>query len=552
MSDRTRVFDLLAEWEDRRSKGQPATADELCPDDPAVREELRRRIRRQEQLRAVIEPPAAPEPAAPVLPEVEGYELLEVVGSGGMGIVYRARDRRLDRVVALKMILGGAAGRDELARFRDEARAVAALDHPHIVQVFEAGEAGGRPYLTLEYVPGGSLARHLNGTPVGPRRAAEVAVALARAVQHAHDQGIVHRDLKPANVLLCPDGTPKVTDFGLAKRLGDDSGRTRTGAVIGSPSYMAPEQAAGLTKGIGPAADVYALGAILYELLTGRPPFRGESVLETIRQVGEHPPVPPTALQPGVPKDLEVICLKCLEKAPADRYATAAELADDLDRFLAGEPIRARPPTILGAVARNLRRGDYHPAFRAYARRLLVLGPFAMAVHFTVYGLFREEPDFPEIMTTASLVVILLVQFVLLGWRQGPFRLVPPRQRRHFATLWGFETVGVVLTWLIVRAVTPPDHPDLLFLIYPMWLVQLGLVYSAFASEAGGFYVSGACCLALAVGMAFVLPWAPLIVGAVMFLNMTSSGLFLFRGLGLRRPDPEPNPTPADDTTRTV
>ncbi|MBX9625732.1 MAG: protein kinase [Gemmataceae bacterium] len=552
MPDPTRVFDLLAEWEDRRREGRPATAEELCPDDPAVREELRRRIRRQEQLRAVIEPADEPGPAAPGLPEVDGYDLLDVVGSGGMGIVYRARDRRLGRVVALKMILAGvAAGRDERARFRDEARAVAALDHPHIVQVYEAGEAGGRPYLALEYVPGVSLAKHLDGTPVGPRRAAEVSAALARAVQHAHDQGIVHRDLKPANVLLGPGGTPKVTDFGLAKRLGDDSGRTRTGAVVGSPSYMPPEQAAGQSKTIGPAADVYSLGAILYELLTGRPPFRGETVLETIRQVGEHPPVPPTALQPGIPRDLEVICQKCLEKVPADRYATAAELADDLGHYLAGEPIKARPPSVLGAMARNLRRGEYHPAFRGLANRLLAVGPFPLAAHLGVYFAFRGSADFATIMTTTSAAVVLLVQFVLLGWKQGVFQLVPPRQRRHFATVWAFETVGVVVTWLVVRAAAPPDRPDLLFLVYPAWLVQLGLTYSAFASEAGGMYVSAAGCYALAVGMAFVLPWAPLIVGGVMFLNMTASGLFLFSGLGTRRADAEtaPAPPPRPPTT---
>ncbi|MEO2087915.1 MAG: serine/threonine-protein kinase, partial [Gemmataceae bacterium] len=259
MTDTTRLYDLLAEWEERRQQGATVTAEQLCPDDPAMQDELRRRIARQLRVRAAIDPPAAHTGPLPGVPVVDGYDILDVIGSGGMGVVYRARDRQLDRVVAVKMILAGGADGPQLARFRDEARAVAALQHPNIVQVFDAGETGGRPFLVLEYVPGGSLARFGGGAPIAPQRAAEIVAALARGVQHAHDRGIVHRDLKPANVLLAPDGTPKVTDFGLAKRLGDDSGHTRTGVVVGSPSYMPPEQATGNHKAVGPATDVYSL-----------------------------------------------------------------------------------------------------------------------------------------------------------------------------------------------------------------------------------------------------------------------------------------------------
>src|SRR5262249_52925715 len=235
---------------------------------------------------------------------------------------------------------------------------VARLHHPGIVQVYEVGEQAGCPYLALEFVSGGSLAQQLGGAPVPPRRAAQLLLDLARAVQHAHEQGIVHRDLKPANVLMTPAGVVKVTDFGLAKLLDVEQGQTQTGAVLGSPSYMAPEQAEGKVRAIGPATDVYALGAILYELLTGRPPFLGASALETLEQVRTHDPAPPQALQPKVPEDLATICLKCLEKIPAQRYLSAAALAHDLDQFLRGEAITARKITLWNQAARLLRHSQ--------------------------------------------------------------------------------------------------------------------------------------------------------------------------------------------------
>jgi serine/threonine-protein kinase len=315
-------------------------------------------------------------------PEVPGYEIVGELGRGGMGVVYQARHLQLNRRVALKMILAGAhAGEQDLARFRDETQAVAGMQHPNIVQIFEVGEQDGRPFCALELVPGGSLAQHLDGTPWPARPAAELVETLARAMHHAHEQGIVHRDLKPGNILLASGGreppgdaappggsrppladlTPKITDFGLAKRLGE-KGQTVSGAIVGTPSYMAPEQAAAKGQEIGPAADVYALGAILYELLTGRPPFRAETPLDTVLQVLSEEPVPPRRLNAKVPRDLETICLKCLQKAAPRRYGSALELAEDLGRFLHDEPIRARP---VGRVEHLVKWARRRPAVAA-------------------------------------------------------------------------------------------------------------------------------------------------------------------------------------------
>jgi WD40 repeat protein len=303
----------------------------------------------------------APKPGG--LPSVAGFEVLEELGRGGMGVVYRARHLALNRVVALKMVLAGPhAGPDELQRFRSETEAVARLQHPGIVQIYEVGVHAGLPYAALEYCPGGSLASALHGNPVAPAAAARVSEALARSVQAAHEQQVIHRDLKPANVLLAADGQPKVTDFGLAKRLDDVAGLTHSGAIMGTPSYMAPEQAGGRSKEVGPATDVYSLGAILYELLTGRPPFKALTVMDTVLQVLHDDPVPPSRLQPRVPRDLETICLKCLSKEPHRRYPSAAEMAEDLQRWQAGEPIQARPA---GLIERGLKWARRRPAAAA-------------------------------------------------------------------------------------------------------------------------------------------------------------------------------------------
>ncbi len=275
---------------------------------------------------------------------VPGYVIIAEIGRGGMGVVYKARHIRLDRLVALKMILAGAhASPDHIARFHIEARAVAQIQHPGIVQIHDDGDHDGLPYFSLEFVPGGSLAQAIGGKPQPPRSAATMVMELCRAMMEAHARGIIHRDLKPANVLLTLDGKPKITDFGLAKQMEGDSHETRSGAIMGSPSYMAPEQAWGQISAIGPLSDQYALGAILYEMLVGRPPFQGANALETLELVRKQEPVPPKRLQPKLPTDLETICLKALQKDPVKRFPDAAAMADDLRRFLDGEPIVARP-----------------------------------------------------------------------------------------------------------------------------------------------------------------------------------------------------------------
>jgi serine/threonine-protein kinase len=341
--------------------------------------------------------PYAPSPpeASTIPKEVPGYEILGELGRGGMGVVYKARQVALNRLVALKMILGGQfSSASDVARFRKEAEAIARLSHPHIVQVYDVGVFEGLPYCALEYVPGGSLDRVLGSQPQPPREAAALVAKIAQGMQAAHEAGIVHRDLKPANILLAAassqlsvaskeasDATlptdhwplttvqPKITDFGLAKRLEEGDGQTRTGELLGTPSYMAPEQAAARHQEIGPAADIYALGAILYEMLTGRPPFKGLSALDTVMQVQTAEPVSPSRLQMKIPRDLETICLKCLSKEPYQRYLTAAALAEDLERFLHGETIQARP---VGRAERAWRWCRRNPVVASLAAALLL------------------------------------------------------------------------------------------------------------------------------------------------------------------------------------
>jgi serine/threonine-protein kinase len=373
MTDDPRVQQLLDKL--LESDATPESVCASCPELlPVVRHYWLQMRRVGADLDVLFPPPTGPDPPPPEqtgLPEVPGYVVEGLLGRGGMGVVFKARHVRLNRTVALKMVLAGNyASADALVRFRREAEAVAALRHPHIVQVHDAGEVGGHPYFTMEFVEGGTLAHSLAANPLPPRRAAELLATLASAVQFAHKSGFIHRDLKPSNILLTPDGTPRITDFGLARAIDAGPEITRSGALVGTPAYVSPEQARGDVRAVGPAADIYALGAVLYEMLTGRPPFAGQSAAETIHKVVSEEPTAPSRLRPQVARDLETVCLKCLQKSPARRYASAQDLADDLHRFLDGKPVRARP---VGLFERAVKWARRRPGAAVLVAVLLIL-----------------------------------------------------------------------------------------------------------------------------------------------------------------------------------
>ena len=369
MHDSDAFDDLMDHWEEQFAQGNELSPEELCRDYPAFLDSARKYIRAMKAVgggaaHAATISKERPEPATKSkYLDIPGYEILDELGRGGMGVVYRARQTSLKRLVALKMVLReDLAGQDDIARFRGEAEALGQLQHPNIVQVYDVGESGGHPYFALELVAGGSLNKRLAGAMLPPREAAELIQTLARAVHFAHERGFIHRDLKPGNILLDSSGEPKITDFGLAKRwsamgtVQDSPVQTASGEVLGTPAYMAPEQARGEVRGIGPGADIYSLGAIFYELLTGQLPFRGQSVLDVLDQVINSAPMRPRRMQRGIPRDLDTICLKCLEKIPARRYLSANLLAEDLQRFLDGKPILARPITMPIRFGRWCRR----------------------------------------------------------------------------------------------------------------------------------------------------------------------------------------------------
>ena len=365
--------DLLLDWEESLSASEPLSTAELCRNCPELAGELERKIARLKTVDGFLfstRDGAGAHPirkpggdAAPRLPELPGYEVLEELGRGGMGVVYKARQKSLGRFVAVKTLAGSRWARPgSAARLRQEAQALSRLNHPHVVQVLDVVETESALSVVLEYVEGESLAQRLGGSPMPARDAAQLMLTLARALTAVHEQGLLHRDIKPGNVLLGRSGEIKISDFGLAKESGSTAGLTVTGEILGSPSYMAPEQVQERIDEIDVRTDVYAMGATLYEMLSGRPPFQAASHAETFKQVIDSEPVSPRLLNPGVPPDLETICLRCLEKAPARRFATAGELAEELKRYLRREPIRSRP---IGTAQRLMRWCRRRPAAAA-------------------------------------------------------------------------------------------------------------------------------------------------------------------------------------------
>jgi tRNA A-37 threonylcarbamoyl transferase component Bud32 len=386
------------------------------------------------------------------------YSLIEEIGRGGMGVVYKARQKRLDRVVALKLVLAGSwASPEQVRRFHAEARSAAGLSHPSVVKIFDTGEVRGQPFIAMEYVQGRSLAAALAAGPLKIRDAARLVRTVAGALDHLHRHGIVHRDLKPGNILLDEAGRPYVTDFGLAKALGDDS-MTRTSAIAGTPCYMSPEQAAGRLREMDPRSDVYSLGAILYELLTGRPPALAETAMDTLVQVIEREPPRPRELNRRVPRDLEWICLRCLSKAPADRYPTSADFGEDLERFLAGEPVEARPPGPLRRLARWARREP------PLALRLAALGVF-YAAHLVNYYGFRK---FPFDWHVRMSVLIAAWALASIGLQQV---LKRERWEAFGILVWGaVDVAAVTAVLLLADGIASP-----LIAAYPLLVVASGL-----------------------------------------------------------------------------
>jgi serine/threonine-protein kinase len=473
----------------------------------------------------------------PVLERVGDYDLLYELGRGGMGVVFKARDVKLDRFVALKMILPAAMpDESDLARFHTEASAAAGLQHPNIVAVHAVGQEDGRCYYCMELIEGPSLAKKLAGGPLPGRTAARYMVGVARGIDHAHRHGVLHRDLKPANILIDPDDHPHVADFGLAKQLARDShGCTRTGAVLGTPSYMSPEQAAG-AKTVGPASDIYGLGALLYELLTGRPPFKAESSLDTIMQVLERDPAPPRLLNPKVDRDLETICLKCLQKDPARRYPSAAMVAEDLERFLNGESIRARSFNMIDRIARMLEHSQYDVQFGSYGTMLYWFAAILVVTQLTKQVLvWTQQP-------VGWLIACQGAQFGLIGvaccaYRGGVKGLWPTTTaERQLWTVW----IGYILAILLIVVAgwrdaglygIPPT------VVYPFYAVTAGMAFFFLGSCYWGWcYAFGLAFFGLGAAMLFTLDWAMLEFGALWALCLVILGARL-RWLARQRAD---------------
>ena len=469
------------------------------------------------------------------------YELISEVARGGMGVVYRARQTVLDRIVALKMILAGRlANPEDVSRFRSEAAAAGKLQHPNIVAVHDVGEFDGQHYFTMEFIEGASLDQKLAQGPLACRVAARYVRILARAVAYAHKQGILHRDLKPSNILIGSDDEPHVTDFGLAKRLGpESSGQTRTGAIIGTPSYMSPEQAQGKSQELGPASDVYSLGAILYELLTGRPPFRAETPLDTVMQVIDNEAVPPRLLNPKIDHDVETICMKCLEKKASLRYPSAEELGADLQRYLDGESIHARSFNVLDRLAHVLERDTRTADFSAWSSMVLAMAAIVGIEHFGVFALVQTGQ--PAMWITLARAL----QFVLLGalfWYNRGSRLLPTTAaERELWTIWiGYFTtyffIVIVMRLLAHVGVLQSDpswdaHPYFLELLpYPFISLVSGLAFFIMgANYWGRCYAIGGVFFVIAPLMAFDLTLGPLMFGIVWMVTLVMFGVHLRR-----------------------
>jgi hypothetical protein len=471
---------------------------------PDLADGLEKFFAEQERMQRFAEPllpPASPDS----WPEFDDFEVLEEIGRGAMGVVYKARQKSVPRPVALKVLRAAASpGPEERARFVEEVSALASLEHPNIVRIYAAGEQDGRLFFAQELLKE-SLARRLEGTPMPARKAAELLEELALAAHHAHRKRFIHCDLKPGNVLLKEDGTPQIADFGLARHLASQAGRTRDGEIVGTPPYMAPEQARGATREIDPRTDVYALGAILYECLTGRPPFKGETVGDTLKQVLTREPVRPRQLNPRVPGRLEAICLRCLRKSPGDRYASGAELAAELRAYLEPKAIDSSPIATL----------------------VLLLAAVFAGRHLAVFLLIHTGG--PEWLLWLSVFAAYPLGFAALrANRDAP--TVARQPQRLLWSIWGGQMLAVAAIFLSCRLTAGADYAAGFLLAYPGYAALTGLAIFVKGSTYWSWeYAFGLAWIALAALMALAPPYAPLAAAGLSAASHVTDGLHLRR-----------------------
>jgi len=531
----------------RQHAGRQVDVEQYARSEPALAKELR-------ELWAVAQVAALAQPSptrtllaiqsdapAEILPRQLGeYTLLAELGRGGMGVVYKARQRSLNRTVAIKLVREASLADDaDRARFRLEAESAARLHHPSIVTMHEVGSIDGQAYLCMEYVDGETLAHRVRvGGPLAPRDAAKVVAAIARGIQHAHEQGVLHRDLKPSNILLAhsdnlgsssnvlalPNGVavePKITDFGLAKQIDRVESITRTGAIVGTPSYMAPEQATS-KRDITPSADVYSIGAILYELLTGRPPFQASNSMDTLLMVLEQEPIRPRALNPSVDRDIELICLKCLQKPPELRYASAAALATDLEAYLVGEPLSVQGS--IGAFVSRLLRETHHAAVLENWGLLWMLH----SVVILVLCFVTQFMSWANVESHLGYLLVWGAGLLTWGWvfwrlrrRGGPVLFV----ERQIAHAWAAGTTASIGLFLIeVVQNTPP------LTLSPVLPVLAGMVFFFKAGTLSGqFYLAVVLYFSTAVYMALFPYTGHLVFGCVSALSFLVPGYKYYR-----------------------
>lgn len=474
-------------------------------------------------------PQPDPGPAVALGTVIGAYETIEELGRGGMGVVYRARQRNLGRTVALKMILrGDLASSSDIARFRTEAEAAARLNHPNIVPVYEVGESEGRPYFSMQLIEGTTLAQRLADGPLNSREAAEILLPIARAVAEAHRHGVLHRDLKPSNILIDRAGRPWVSDFGLAKRTDHDSegvaSLTNSGAILGTPGYMAPEQAGGRRGDVGPGTDVYSLGALLYASLTGRPPFQAATALDTVFLVLEQDPVPPRILQPRIDADLEMIALKCLQKPIDLRYASADALADDLQAWLANEPIAARSSHFSQIVTRAFRE-THHAGVLENWGLLWILHSLVVLLLCVVTNIMHLE-GIESRWPYAALWSVGVGAWAMVFWelrrRSGPITFV----ERQIAHIWAGSSVASALLFALEAILALPVltlSPVLALIAGSTFLAKAGIL-------SGKFYVQAACLYLTSFAMAMLQAWSPYDFGQTLF-GVVLGGSFFLPGL---------------------